>query len=225
MTMQRVFDIFFSLIGIALLSPLLLPISMVLLFTGEGEVFFRQKRVGRNGSIFHIWKFATMLKNSPDIGPGTITLKDDPRILPMGKFLRKSKMNELPQLLNVLFGEMSVIGPRPLTQETLAAYSEKNKSEILGTLPGLSGIGSVVFRNEESLLVEEATSLFVYMNEIGPYKEKIEVWYVQHQTIATYFSMIFLTLWAVIFPKSALVWQRRTNLLLRLGHPLGCIPA
>ena len=111
MTMQRIFDIVFSLVGIALLSPLLLPISVVLLFTGEGEVFFRQKRVGRNGSIFHIWKFATMLKNSPNIGTGTITLKDDPRILPMGKFLRKSKMNELPQLLNVPFGEMRSLAP------------------------------------------------------------------------------------------------------------------
>ena len=146
--MDRFFDIFFSGIAILLLSPLLVPIAILLRLTGEGEVFFLQDRIGKDGKIFKLFKFATMLKNSPNIGTGTVTMKEDPRVLPVGKFLRKTKINELPQLLNIFFGDMSVIGPRPLTTETFAAYSENTQSLIGLVRPGLSGLGSIIFRGE-----------------------------------------------------------------------------
>ena len=108
--MQRMLDIFFSGLAIFCLSPLLLPIACILRITGEGEVFFIQNRVGRKSDQFGLIKFATMLKDSPNIGTGEITINNDPRVLPLGKFLRKSKINELPQLWNILVGDMSVVG-------------------------------------------------------------------------------------------------------------------
>ena len=99
--MQRIIDIFLSAIGLIFISPILVPIIIVLRFSGEGEIFYLQPRVGLNGSVFNIIKLATMLKNSESMGAGTLTLKNDPRVLPIGKFLRKSKINELPQLINI----------------------------------------------------------------------------------------------------------------------------
>src|SRR6185369_2253365 len=119
---QRFLDIFLSALALIVLSPLLVPIVIALRLTGEGEVFFIQSRVGRGGRMFGLYKFATMLKNSPNMGTGTVTLSGDPRILPLGKFLRKTKINELPQLLNILKGDMSIVGPRPQTQRCFAAF-------------------------------------------------------------------------------------------------------
>ena len=112
--MQRLLDVFLSGIAIILLGPILAPIACVLKITGEGEVFYKQARVGKGGSSFGLIKFATMLKDSPSIGTGEITIKNDPRVLPLGKFLRKSKINELPQLWNIFIGDMSIVGPRPM---------------------------------------------------------------------------------------------------------------
>ena len=109
--MERVFDVFFSGLALLVLSPLLVPIVLILRFSGEGEIFFLQERIGKGGQVFKLFKFATMLKDSPNIGTGTVTMKGDPRVLPVGKFLRKTKINELPQLLNIFFGDTSVIGP------------------------------------------------------------------------------------------------------------------
>ena len=109
--MERFFDIFFSGLALLVLSPLLVPIVLILRFSGEGEIFFLQERIGKGGQVFKLFKFATMLKDSPNIGTGTVTMKGDPRVLPVGKFLRKTKINELPQLLNIFFGDTSVIGP------------------------------------------------------------------------------------------------------------------
>ena len=107
--MIRFFDILFSGIALLILSPLLVPVSIILRLTGEGEVFFLQERIGKGGKKFKLFKFATMLKNSPNIGTGTVTMRNDPRVLPVGKLLRKTKINELPQLLNIFIGDMSVI--------------------------------------------------------------------------------------------------------------------
>ena len=115
--MVRFFDIFFSGLALIVLSPLLVPVVIILKFTGEGEVFYLQDRVGKDGKIFKLMKFATMLKDSPNMGTGTVTVKDDPRVLPFGKFLRKTKINELPQLLNILKGDISIIGWRPQTKK------------------------------------------------------------------------------------------------------------
>ena len=107
--MQRLFDIIFSTLALLVLSPLLIPIIVLLRFSGEGEIFFTQKRVGKDGKFFGLFKFATMLKDSPNIGTGTITMKGDPRILPFGGLLRKSKINELPQLLNIFLDLLKVL--------------------------------------------------------------------------------------------------------------------
>jgi lipopolysaccharide/colanic/teichoic acid biosynthesis glycosyltransferase len=205
--MQRIFDIFFSALALLVLSPLLLPIAIVLRLTGEGEIFFLQSRVGLGGKPFNLYKFATMLKNSPSIGTGTVTVKNDPRILPMGHFLRKTKINELPQLLNILFGHMSVIGPRPQTQRCFEAFTAASQAAIIQVRPGLSGIGSIIFRDEENLLHGQTDSVRFYDEVIAPYKGALEEWYVVHQGLWTYFMLIGLTVWVVLFPQSGWVWR------------------
>jgi lipopolysaccharide/colanic/teichoic acid biosynthesis glycosyltransferase len=205
--MNRFFDIVFSIFALLLLSPLLIPVVIVLRFSGEGEVFFLQERIGRNGENFKLFKFATMLKDSPNLGTGTVTMKNDPRVLPVGRFLRKSKINELPQLLNILFGNMSVIGPRPLTKQTFSAYSKSCQESIKKVRPGLSGIGSIVFRAEEEIMSGPRGSTNFYQTVIAPYKGQLEQWYVQRTNIFIYFTLIFLTCWVVIRPSSQFVWR------------------
>ncbi|MDB9828858.1 sugar transferase, partial [Flavobacteriaceae bacterium] len=142
---KRFFDILLSLLVILLLSPLLFPIMVGLLLTGEGEIWYKQKRIGFKNKPFLIWKFATMLKNSPKMAGGIITTKKDPRITPMGGFLRKSKINELPQLINIFKGDMSFVGPRPLMSISFETYTKDVQKVIYNVKPGLTGIGSIVF--------------------------------------------------------------------------------
>ena len=205
--MQRFFDIIFSSFALLVLSPLLVPIVVLLRLTGEGEVFFFQARVGKGGQIFKLYKFATMLKNSPNVGTGTVTVKNDPRILPTGGFLRKTKINELPQLLNILNGDMSIIGPRPQTQRCFDAFTPVSQKSIRQVLPGLSGIGSIIFRDEENLLHDHQNPTHFFDNVIAPYKGALEEWYVVNQSLWTYFMLIGLTVWVVLFPKSMAVWR------------------
>ena len=127
---QRFLDITFSLLALICLLPFLLPIALALKFTGEGEILFSQKRVGKNGKLFNLFKFATMLKNSPNLGSGTVTLKDDPRVLPFGGFLRKTKINELSQLINILRGDMSIVGPRPQTPRCFDVFPLEYQNTI-----------------------------------------------------------------------------------------------
>lgn len=205
--MQRFFDLLFSGLALLVLSPLLVPIALLLRFTGEGEIFFFQERVGQDGKPFKLFKFATMLKNSPNLGTGTVTMKNDPRVLPAGKFLRKTKINELPQLLNIFFGDMSVVGPRPQAQRCFNAFPVELQRIIVKVKPGLSGIGPIVFRGEEDILADHAGSVDFYDHVIAPYKGQVEAWYVDHQTLGTYFAVIAVTVWVVLFSKSDLVWR------------------
>ena len=205
--MQRIFDIVFSGIALVLLSPILLSLMLILRVTGEGEIFFPQNRVGLGGKYFKIFKFATMLKDSPNIGTGTVTVKNDPRILPMGEFLRKTKLNELPQLINIFNGAMSVIGPRPQTQRCFDAFPKISQNEIIKVRPGLSGIGSIIFRNEENMMHVNNDPDKFYDEIVMPYKGSLEEWYVSHHNFCTYFSLIGLTVWVVIRPNSDLAWK------------------
>ena len=205
--MDRFFDILFSGIALLFLSPLLVPIVITLRLTGEGEVFFLQERIGKCGKKFMLFKFATMLKNSPNIGTGTVTMRGDPRVLPVGTFLRKTKINELPQLLNIFFGDMSVIGPRPLTTQTFEAYSENTQSFIKQVRPGLSGIGSIIFRGEEDIMHGAKASVDFYANVIAPYKGSLEEWFVSNKSMYIYFVAIFVTAWAVFIPSSKIAWR------------------
>ena len=203
----RFFDVLLSGLALIVLSPLLIPIVLFLKFSGEGEIFFLQERVGKNRKMFKLFKFATMLKDSPSMGTGTVTMKNDPRVLPAGKFLRKTKINELPQLLNVFIGHMSLVGPRPQAPRCFDAFPVEAQNIIVQVKPGLSGIGPIVFRGEEDILEGYSGTLDFYDNVIGPYKGDVEAWYVGKQGLIAYFALILLTVWVVLFPKSDVVWR------------------
>jgi lipopolysaccharide/colanic/teichoic acid biosynthesis glycosyltransferase len=205
---KRFFDILFSLLALVILSPLFIPIIILLLLTGEHEVFFRQDRVGYRNRIFRIWKFATMLKNSPNMGTGDVTTRKDPRVTFMGQFLRISKLNELPQLINILTGEMSFVGPRPLMKVGFERYSDEMKQKVYRVKPGLTGIGSIVFRDEEMIITKSSLPPHeCYKEVILPYKGAVEVWYQQHVSFYTDFMILFLTAWYIIFSNSNLVYK------------------
>jgi len=208
----RTLDVLFSMLALLVLSPFLVPISILLKLTGEGEIFFMQERVGQHGKIFKLIKFATMIKASPNIGSGTITIENDPRVLTVGKFLRKTKINELPQLLNIVKGDMSIIGPRPLVQETFSNYSEATQSIILAVKPGLSGVGSIIFRGEEKILKGDMATVEFYNSVIAPYKGKLEEWFVFNKSIYVYFLAIFLTIWVILSPNSSIAFRLFVNL-------------
>ena len=196
----RFFDIFFSGLALMVLSPLLVPVVIILKFTGEGEVFYLQERIGKDGKVFKLIKFATMLKDSANIGSGEITLANDTRVLPFGKFLRKTKINELPQLINILKGDISIIGWRPQTKKYYYLFLNEDRNIIKTIRPGLSGIGSIIFRDEESIFAKVDNPIEFDENIITPYKGKLEAWYVKNRNIKKYFELILVTVIVVLFP-------------------------
>ena len=201
---KRLLDILISLVALVSLLPLFIPIIILLRLTAEGEVFYLQERVGINNSRFYILKFATMLKNSMNMGTKSITLQNDFRVTKVGKFLRKTKINELPQLINILKGDISIVGPRPLVAKTFEAYNKDIQSKIYNVKPGLTGIGSVVFRDEESMIsaVANENPHEFYKRVIAPHKGELELWYQKNKSFFLDLQLIFLTAWVVIFPKS-----------------------
>ena len=210
---KRLLDLFISTISLIILLPILLPIMVILRFTGEGEIFYLQTRVGINNTEIKIYKFATMLKNSEAMGTGIYTAKNDTRILPFGNFLRKTKINELPQIINIFKGDISLVGPRPLIKKTFDLYSHGGKQKISSLKPGLTGIGSIIFRNEEELLESTDMELEVFYEKfITPYKEDLEVWYESNKSMAVDLKIIFLTAWVIVFKNSKLPWKLLKNL-------------
>ena len=204
---KRLIDIFFSILSIVVLSPLLIPIILILLFTGENHVFYFQERIGYQNKKFKIFKFATMLSNSPEIGSGLHTQRNDPRVLPFGRFLRKTKINELPQLFNILLGSMSIVGPRPLVDKTFEPYSKEVKEKIYNVKPGLSGLGSIIFRDEEEMLSKTKLPLNqFYKNHISPYKGELELWYQKNLSFYTDFIIIIITIYTIFVPNNNLVY-------------------
>jgi len=203
--MTRIFDILLSIIALVILVPLLLPVMLILKFTGENKVFYLQERVGLNGNFFGIWKFATMLENSPNMQNAYITTHKDPRVLPFGRFLRKSKINELPQLVNILKGDISIVGPRPQVKVHLDLYPKDKLDDILSVKPGLTGIASLFFRDEETIISNSNIKPEeFYKAYIAPYKAELELWYKERQNLYTYFMLIALTAWSVVFSGSKL---------------------
>ncbi len=203
---KRFFDFVFSLLAILILLPFMLPIVIILKFTGEGYVWYLQKRIGYKNQYFNIIKFATMLKNSPNMGTGVITVRNDPRLLPLGKFLRMTKLNELPQIINVLKGDMSFVGPRPLVDKTFNAYPENIRYNVYDSKPGITGIGSIIFRDEEQMVSNSGISpQTFYDNIIAPYKGELEIWYNQHKSFVTDLKILLITAWVINFPKSNIV--------------------
>ncbi len=202
--MQRLLDVLFSVMSLFALSPIFLVIIIILRLSGEGEVFYKQLRVGKDGKMFGLYKFVTMLKDSENMGTGTLTVKNDPRVLPIGRFLRKTKINELPQLINILIGDMSVIGPRPQDKRCFSAFPPESQQQIVKIRPGLSGIGSIVFRDEEEIMANADDPERFYDEVVMPYKGKLEEWYVENVNLRNYLLCIFFTAWVVIFPNSTL---------------------
>lgn len=201
--MTRFLDIILSLAAFLLISPLFLVIMLILRFTGEREVFYWQTRIGKGRKPFEILKFATMLKASPNLGAGLHTLDNDPRVLPFGRLLRQTKLNEIPQLLNILKGDISIIGPRPTVPSHFEVFPEHVKREIEKVRPGLSGIGSIVFADEQTMLSNSSMDHEkLYANVIVPYKGELELWHVRNQSLYTYFALILSTLLIVINRRS-----------------------
>ena len=164
-----------------------------------GAIFVPSKA----GRLFTLLKFATMLKASPRMGTGYLTLKDDPRILGVGKFLRKTTLNEVPQLRNVLRGDMSIVGPRPQAKPHFLLFAPHVRDAIVGVKPGITSLAAVVFRDEENLLAAAGKpETEFYAGEISAYKGELEVWYVRRRSMRLDALLILFTAWAVVAPRS-----------------------
>lgn len=202
--LKRLLDVCISFTVLVVLAMPLALVWLILKFTGEGEAFYFQKRVGYGGKLIYLTKFATMLKDSPNMGTQDITLRNDPRVLPFGRFLRKTKINEMPQFWDVLVGKLSLVGWRPLMPQGFDSYPEEVRIEIVKAKPGLTGIGSLVFRDEESIIaVAEEKGMDLrecYRNEIMPYKGALEIWYVRNRGLWTDLKILAGTAIAVLYP-------------------------
>ena len=211
---KRSLDIVVSFVALVILLPFFIPIIIILRFTAEGEVFYFQERIGINNSKFQIFKFATMLKNSLNMGSGSITLQNDYRVTFIGKFLRKTKINELPQIINILKGDMSLVGPRPLVAKTFSAYNDDVQSNIYKVKPGITGIGSILFRDEEAIIsaVSDEDPFEFYKRIIAPYKGEVEMWYQKNCSFYLDIQLILMTAWVILFPKTTLYEKWFSNL-------------
>ena len=206
--LKRGLDAVGACIALIPLSVLFIPIIVILACTGEHQVFYRQTRIGRAGRDFGILKFATMLKASPGLAGGSLTVRGDPRVLPFGRFLRASKINELPQVINVLIGDMSFVGPRPQVRGDFDHYSAEVQAAVTSVRPGITGIGSVIFRDEEQFLSRPGIDPRAFYGEhIAPYKGALEQWYRAHISLRTDFLILWSTAWTIVRPTSGLVFR------------------
>jgi len=197
MTAKRCFDLLFAIPGLVLLLPLFGIIACWIKMDSPGPVFFRQKRVGRHGRPFYVLKFRTMVQDAEKKG-AKITVGGDSRITRSGRILRKYKLDELPQLINVLKGEMSLVGPRPEVPEYVSHYPEKTREIVLSVPPGITDYASLEFRNENELLARAADPQGVYLNEILPKKLDYYVRYVRNRSLLVDFSLIVRTILAIL---------------------------
>ncbi len=194
MACKRLFDIICAALGLIVLSPLLLVVSLLVGITSPGGVFFRQERIGKDGKPFRIFKFRSMRKDNAGL---KITTGNDSRITPVGRFLRKSKIDELPQLINVLVGDMSFVGPRPEVADYVDLYTPYQR-QVLQVRPGITGIASIRFRNENDLLTASDDPNRTYIEEIMPRKIRLDLEYIPHASVPYDIKLIFQTLGAVI---------------------------
>lgn len=200
--MIRLTDIVVSGLALIGLLPIFILTSILLRFTGEGEVLFLQKRIGRGGEPFFLIKFATMIKGSHLIGPGEVTFFNDARVLPVGRFLRKSKINEMPQLINVLKGDMSLIGHRPQTEKYWNCFTKSQRKALAKNKPGLSGMSSILLRDEEAYLAAFSDPVFADEKLLMPFKGRVEEWYSENASYINYIKLITLTLIKVFAHRS-----------------------
>jgi len=201
---KRLFDLFWSALGLALLSPLLLLVALAVKAEDGGPVFFRQVRIGRGGRPFGIWKFRTMVVDAERQGR-SITVGQDPRITRIGRRLRATKLDELPQLLNVLVGEMSLVGPRPEVPRYVDLYTESQRA-ILALRPGITDLASIKYRNESELLAEAENPDETYIQVLLPDKIRINLDYAVRANLRTDFLVILATLG--LYPEARLQGDR-----------------
>jgi len=206
--LTRLFDIVFSFAAIVILLPFMIPVAIALKLTGEHDVFYLQPRVGRGGKDFKVLKFITMVRGSSALPGGDLTQKNDPRVLPLGRFLRKTKINELPQIVNIFLGQMSFVGPRPQTRLHYELYPPRVREAIDLLRPGLTGLGSMIFRDEDVILdsVPGDRNHF-HDTVIAPYKGELELWYTHHCGWRSYFLLIALTAWKLFRPADSKAWR------------------
>jgi lipopolysaccharide/colanic/teichoic acid biosynthesis glycosyltransferase len=203
--MKRIFDLFLSILLIIVLSPLYLIIAMCLLIFNKGDIFYLQERIGFNNRKFKMIKFSSMLRISEKLPGGIITLRNDPRVTKMGKFLRYTKLNELPQLFNVLIGDMSFVGPRPQVTKGFDLYPKELQQFIYKSKPGVTGISSLIFRDEEKMVSNCNTSPEdFYRKHINPCKAEFEKWYHENKSFTVDTLILILTALKIIAPSSKL---------------------
>lgn len=196
MLLKRIFDIGASFFGLVILAPILLLIAIFIKIDSKGPVFFKQQRVGKNKKVFEIYKFRTMVTDADKIGK-EITIGNDSRITNVGKFIRKCKLDELPQLLNVLRGEMSLVGPRPEVPRYVDLYDEY-QIQILLVQPGITDYASIKFKNESELLGKSENPERVYIDEIMPAKIELNLLYIKNISLLEDFKLIFNTILAIL---------------------------
>jgi len=193
---KRLFDLFFVIPGLLVLAPVFAVVALIIKLKDGGNVLFKQVRVGKNGKHFKVLKFRTMVINAEKLGD-KITTGNDPRITPIGAFLRKYKLDELPQLLNVLKGEMSLVGPRPEVPEYVEYYPEETRKIVLSVPPGITDKASIEFVNENELLNDSEDPVSDYKNKVLPIKLAYNVDYVRERSLWLDFSLIFRTIAAI----------------------------
>ena len=200
---KRLFDLVFSALALVLLAPVLVMVAAWVAADSPGGVFFRQTRVGRNGKLFRIYKFRTMQALAEAVGPA-ITVGADGRITRAGGWLRRTKIDELPQFINVLLGEMSVVGPRPEVPRYVAQYPESVRDLVLSVRPGITDRASIEFRDESHLLGQSSDPEQTYVEQILPIKLRYATEYVQSQTLWGDLKLIANTVSAVWMHRSSL---------------------
>jgi lipopolysaccharide/colanic/teichoic acid biosynthesis glycosyltransferase len=199
-TVKRVVDVLASAIGLALLTPLFALIAVAIWREDGGPVFYRQARVGRAGRLFEINKFRSMTP-APRGSGSHFTLTGDPRVTRTGAFLRRAKLDELPQLLNVLIGDMSLIGPRPESPELIIHYAPSERAVILSVRPGMTDYASVLLRNESDLLAQARDPARFYRERLMPLKYELCVRYVNEIGLWTDVRIVLATIWSIVIPS------------------------
>ena len=204
---KRVFDIYGALLLLLILSPFIFLTAFLLLLLNR-SIIYAKPRIGYQSKSFTIFKFVTMIPNSHNMTYGTMTIGNDPRITPIGRILRKFKIDELPQLWNVFIGNMSFVGPRPLDKSEFDCYPQHIKDIIYTVKPGITGVGSIVFRNEDKILSDPTVSpISLYKQKIAPHKGELELWYLENQSFYVDFMILLLTGLAIFVPNNQLIYR------------------
>jgi len=196
--LKRLLDVVAAAVGLVVLSPLMAVIALAIRWDSPGPVFYRAKRVGKGGKLFLMYKFRTMVADAEKMGP-SITVKDDPRITRVGRFLRKTKLDELPQLINVLKGEMSLVGPRPETPSMVEHYTPEQR-RVLEVTPGITGLAQLYYSNEEEMLNPDNWHE-EYVRKILPHKLALDLLYIEHRSLALDLTIIGRTILKLVRRK------------------------